>query len=134
MAEIYYSASIDVQKKIDNIIDYVISPGYDVVVNGYGILAAPKRRYYAMGWDCKKPFNDKQDYSYRNLHRLLLYSQFPTAVKSLWYQNAVSFLTQFMAAAGTYIFPKEYLPEENSNWILGSHMSLGENKRKKTWN
>jgi len=133
MAEIYDSVSIDVQEKIDNIIDYVISPGYDVVADGYGILVAPKRRYYAMGWDCKKPFNDKQDYSYRNLHRLLLYSKFPTAAKSLWFQNAVGFLTQFRTDAGTYIFPKEYLPEVDSNWILGSRMSLGENRRKKNW-
>jgi len=131
MAELYYQVSQNVQIKIDDIINYVLSPGYDVVLPGYGILATPKRSYYSMGWDCKKPFNDKQDYSYRNLHRLLLYSSFPTAVKSSWFQNAIDFLMQFKTESKTYAFPKEYLPEIDSNWILGTRMSLAENRRKK---
>jgi len=133
MAEVYYQVSQNVQTKIDGIINYVLSPDYNVVIPGYGILATPKRSYYSMGWDCKKPFNDKQDYSYRNLHRLLLYSSFPTAVKSSWFQNAINFIVQFKTSNKTYIFPKEYLPETDSNWILGTRMSLAENRRKKNW-
>jgi len=133
MAEIYKQVPSDIQTKIDNVIDYVLSPEYDVVPFMYGILVAPKHRYYAMGWECKKPFNDNQDYSYRNLHRLLLYSRFPKAVRNPWFQNAVEFLQQYKTKEDTYIFPKEYLPEEDKNWILGSHMSLGENRRKKNW-
>jgi hypothetical protein len=133
MAAVYNRISAEKQAKIDNIIKYIISPEYDVVVPRYGILSAPPKKYYAMGWDCKKPFNDSQDYTNPNLHRLLLYSEFPVVVESLWFQNALDYLTQYKTEADTYIFPKGYLPEENSNWVLGVRMSLAENRRKKQW-
>lgn len=133
LAEVYDSVPTEIKTKIDTIVNYVISPDYDVVVPMYGILCVAPRKYYAMGWDCKKPFNDNQNYSNPNLHRLLLYSNFPTAVKSAWFQNAIGYLTQYKTETGTYIFPKEYLPESDSNWVLGVRMSLGENSRKKSW-
>jgi len=121
------------QAKINNIIEYIISPEYDVVVCGYGILPAPQKRYYLMGWDCKKPFNDGDGFSNENIHRLILYSNFPTAVESTWFQNAVDYLTQYRTERGTYLFPKEYLPEKDCNWVLGARMSLAENRRVKQW-
>jgi len=133
MAEEYERVSAEIQAKIDNIIEYIISPKYDVVVFMYGILCAAPRKYYAMGWDCKKPFNDNHNYSNPNLHRLLLYSSFPTARKSTWFANAMGYLTQYKTATGTYIFPKEFLPEKDCNWVLGTRMSLAENRRKKQW-
>jgi hypothetical protein len=133
MAEVYAHVSADIKTKIDNIISYVISPKYDIVVPMYGILRAEYRKYYAMGWDCKKPFNDNHGYEYPNLHRLLLYSRFPVAVKSTWFQNAIDFLMQYKTANGTFIYPKDYLMEKDCNWILGTRMSLGENRRKKRW-
>jgi len=133
LAEVYDIVSFDLQVKIDNIIDYIISPEYDIVLFGYGILASAQKKYYSMGWDCKKPFNDKQDFSYKNLHRLLLYSQFPTAVKSDWFQNAIDFLSQYKTENATYVFPIEYIFEKGSNWVLGFRMSLAENRRKKNW-
>ena len=133
LAEAYNSVSNEIQDKIDSIINYVVSPGYDAILDGYGILYAPPRKYYSMGWDCKKPFNDNQNYGYPNIHRLLLYSCFPSAVKTKWFQNSIDFLTQFKTSCGTYSFPREYLIEKNSNWVLGAHMSLAENRRKREY-
>jgi len=133
MATAYKLVSTEIQAKIDNIIEYVISPKYDIVEPMYGIICTAPRKYKAMGWDCKKPFNDNQCYSNPNLQRLLLYANFPTAVKSAWFQNAIDYLTQYKTAAGTYIFPKEYLIEKDCNWVLGTRMSLAENRRKKQW-
>jgi hypothetical protein len=133
LAEAYGRVCAEVKQKIDSIIGYILSPGYNTVVSGYGILSAGPRKYYSMGWDCKKPFNDSQDYSYPNLHRLLLYSRFPAAVRGAWFMNAIDFLTQYKTKNNTYIFPKDYLRETDSNWVLGSHMSLAENRRKKDW-
>jgi len=133
MAAIYNSASADVQTKIDNIIEYIISPGYDAIESMYGIRCAAPRKYYAKGWACNKPFNDNKDYSNANLHRLLLYSNFPVATKSVWYKNAIDFLSQYKTDSGTYIFPKEYLIEADGNWVLGTRMSLAENRRKQQW-
>jgi len=133
MAEVYSRVSGDIRAKTDNIINYVISPEYDIVVPMYGILRSEHRKYYAMGWDCKKPFNDNHGFEYPNLHRLLLYSRFPSAAKSTWFQNAIDFLMQYKTTNDTFIFPKDYLPEKDCNWILGTRMSLGENRRKKQW-
>ena len=132
-AAIYNRVSPDTQAKIDNIIEYIISPEYDVVEPRYGVLPAPKKRYYSMGWDCKKPFNDKEGFSNQNIHRLILYSGFPTIVKSAWFQNAVDYLTQYKTETGTYSFPKDYLLEKDCNWVLGTRMSLAENRRVKWW-
>jgi hypothetical protein len=132
-AEIYDHVSFEIQAKIDNIIEYIIAPEYDIVVDVYGILVAPSRRYYSMGWDCKKPFNDNQNYSHQNIHRLLLYSRFSVARKSSWFQNAIDYLMQYKTENGTHIFPKNYLQEINSNWVLGSRMSLAENRRSKQY-
>lgn len=124
-AKIYYHTDHETQDKIDNIMTYILSPDYEKVVFGYGIIYIHPNRYYSMGWDCKKPFID----NYINLHRLLLYSYFPTVVKSKWFHNTMEFLEQYKTAQGTYIFPKEYLIEKDSNWVLGSHMSLAESRR-----
>jgi len=132
-AEIYDRVSDEMQNKIDNIIDYIIAPGYDIVVPMYGIIPAPPRKYYTMGWDCKKPFNDTLDYANQNLHRLLLYARFPTASKSAWFANALDYLAQYKTQNGTYLFPKEYLIEKDCNWVLGTRMSLAENRRRKQY-
>lgn len=124
-AEIYHQTDHETREKIDNIMTYILSPDYEKIVFGYGVIQIPPNRYYSMGWDCKKPFMDK----YINLHRLLLYSRFPTAVKSKWFQNTIDYLEQYKTAQGTYAFPKEYLVEKDSNWVLGSHISLAESRR-----
>lgn len=129
-AGVYDCVDTNIKEKIDNIIAYIISPEYDKIVFGYGIIAASQRRYYSMGWDCKKPFNGNLNYEYPNLHRLLLYSNFPIVLKSMWFQNAIDYLEQYKTINGTYIFPDGYIIEKDSNWVLGSHMSLAENRRK----
>jgi len=125
MAAVYDHVSAETQAKIDNIIEYVTSPEYDIVVFMYGIICIAPGKYKAKGWDCKV--------SNSNIHRLLLYSTFPAARNSAWFQNAIDFFAQYKTARGTYIFPKEYLPEADSNWVLGARMSLAENRKKKSW-
>lgn len=132
-AAVYDDVSAELQTKINNIMEYIIAPEYDIVIPMYGILYASPRRYYAMGWDCKKPFHDNQNYDNQNLHRLLLYANFPTVQKSTWFQNAIGYLMQYKTTDGTFIFPAEYLMEKDCNWVLGTRMSLAENRRKKQW-
>ena len=121
------------QAKIDNIVDYVLDNQYDWLKTGYGILNRSPGKYYSMGWDCIKPFNSNRYYGNQNMTRLLLYAQFPTAVKSKWFSHAVDYFAQFRTGDDTYIFTKGFMGEKNSNWVLGAHNSLGENRRKKNW-
>jgi len=133
LAAVYGRVPAETQLKIDNIVNYVISNDYDAIKTGYGILCAAPGKYYSMGWDCLKPFNYNRFYSNQNFQRLLLYAQFPTAVKTKWFSHAVDYMAQFRTPAGTYIFPPSFLGESDSNWVLGVRNSLAENRRKKKW-
>jgi hypothetical protein len=133
LAAVYPRMPQKTKAKIDVIVNYVISNDYDIVNSGYGILCAEPRKYYAMGWDCLKPFNSNRYYANQNFQRLLLYAQFPTAIKTKWFTHAVDYMAQFRTAAGTYIFPASFFGRLKGNWVLGSHQSLSENKRKKNW-
>jgi len=133
LAAVYARMPAETQVKIDNIMDYVISNDYDTVKTGYGILCAAPNKYYAMGWDCLKPFNSNRYYANQNFQRLLLYAQFPTAIKTKWFTHAVDYMAQFRTTTGTYIFPKSFLGESDGNWVLGVRNSLAENRRKKNW-
>jgi len=133
LAAVYNRVPADARAKIDNIVGYVISNEYDAVKSGYGILCAAPRKYYSMGWDCLKPFNSNRYYANQQFQRLLLYAQFPAAVKTKWFTHAVDYMAQFRTAAGRYIFPASFLPEYDGNWVLGAHHALAENRRKKNW-
>lgn len=120
--------------KIQTVIEYILSPEYNRFITFYGILSSGKGRYHAMGWDCKLPFyfND-MDINKPNLylHRLELMAHFPNAVKSSWFEQGLKHFENFKTEKGTYTFPKEYLLEKESVWVLGTHMSLGENRKNK---
>jgi len=133
LAAVYARVSDEMRVKIDNIVDYVISNEYDWVKTGYGIFCGAPNKYYAMGWDCLKPFNSNRYYANHNFQRLLLYAQFPTVVKTKWFTHAVDYMAQFRTPTNTYIFPKSFLGESDSNWVLGAHNALAENRRKKNW-
>ena len=133
LAAVYDRVPDKMQVKIDNIVDYVIANEYDAVKTGYGILRAAPGKYYAMGWDCLKPFNSNRYYANQNFQRLLLYARFPTAVKTKWFSHAVDYMAQYRTAKGTYIFPKHFLGEADGNWVLGARCGLGENRRKQNW-
>jgi hypothetical protein len=124
----------EITAKIQKVIQYILSPEYNRFITFYGILSSGKRRYHAMGWDCKLPFyfND-MDINRPNLylHRLELMAHFPNAVKCGWFERGLKHFESFKTEKGTYTFPKEYLLERESVWVLGTHMSLGENRKNK---
>lgn len=124
----------EIMAKIGAVIEYILSPEYNRLITFYGILSSGKRRYHAMGWDCKLPFYfNNMDINRPNLylHRLELMAHFPNAVKSGWFERGLIHFENFRTEKGTYIFPKEYLLEKESVWVLGTHMSLGENRKNK---
>ena len=133
LASVYACVSDEMRVKIDNIVDYVISNDYDWLKTGYCIYCPTPNKYKAMGWDCLKPFNSNRYYANHNFQRLLLYAQFPTAIKTKWFTHAVDYMAQFRTSRNTYIFPKSFLGESNSNWVLGAHTALAEDRRKKNW-
>lgn len=65
------------------------------------------------------------------LLRVELMSNFSVARTSKWVVQVLNVINQFADEDGIYHYPKQYLTEKDSCWILGNHMSLGENRRKK---
>ncbi|MDP8204623.1 MAG: hypothetical protein P9L95_08850, partial [Candidatus Tenebribacter mawsonii] len=123
-------------KEIDHIISYILNEEYQKLPEGYGIVMAGVKRYTVLGWNVWLPgFSgfDIDEFHLQNLiTRMILMSPFKVARESKWYKNCLKHLEQFKQKNGTYLFPKEYLKEKNNSYfITGSHMGLGENRRSK---
>ncbi len=129
-AAIYQDAEESVKQQIDDIIEYIIDDRFQMIEDGYGILQK-QNNYWDMGWDPKPTDLNK----YHKYNPVLLKAEllvpFPQVKSSKWFATIMEQLHQYMDENGIYHFPKEFLTEKNSNWILGCHMGLGENRRKR---
>ena len=137
MTAIYGESDECTRIKIDGILRYILTDAYHTFVVHYGIAKA-NGRYFAMGWDCLLPyFSEKANFIQSKslyVQRLSLFSVFPAVRSSAWFKNGVEdLLTNFHTSRDTYLFPKDYVCESDKNWCLGSHMGLGENRRKSSW-
>lgn len=133
-AVMYKSLDDTERVQVDNVIHYVLAEPYQQFPFGYGILVEPnnRSRYHAMGWDCVLP--SLSDFiTAPVLHRMELLAAFPIAVKSKWYQTGLSILDSCQDDSGIYMLPKDALNEKEACWLLGNHMGLDENRRKKGW-
>jgi len=151
----------EVDEKINGVIDYIstdefhskISDGYGILISGKYESGNPK--YHGMGWDPKYPgwfdvasyignnnTNSVPSGSHRETEtgyvpKLLFFAEhivnYPIARKTKWFNDLLDYLEKYKTENGTYIFPKEWLPEKSGYAVGGFHMSFGENRRKKTW-
>lgn len=134
--DLYTFASIqselenEYQNKINEIVAYILDDRFRVIADGYGVLS-DKRNYWAMGWD-PKPTDLLKEYQYNPLLlKVDLMSNFSAAKSSKWFIQTLDVINQFADGEGIYHYPKNYLTEKDACWILGNHMGLGENRRKK---
>jgi len=129
-ASLMNELSSEYQNKVSEIISYILDDKFCFMEDGYGILS-DKKNYWAMGWD-PKPTDLSKRYRYNPLLlKMDLMSSFPVATNSKWFKKALHVLNQYVDENGIYHYPKNYLTEKDSCWILGNHMGLGENRRKK---
>ena len=133
-ATMYDTLDSTEQMQVDNVIRYVMAEEYQEFPFGYGILREPdnRNRYHAMGWDCVLPLISDTATA-PVLHRMELLAEFPIARKSLWFQEGLALLDSYQNENGMYVLPKIALKEKEACWLLGNHMGLGENRRKKDW-
>lgn len=130
-AEILDNLDVDLKNKVDEIVSYIMDERFQVIHDGYGILYKGHNSYVSMGWD-PKPANLLEGKKVNPLLRKIeLLSHFKRAIQSQWFKQAIDIANQYLDDSGIYNLPKEYLTEKDSVWILGSHMSLGENRRSK---
>lgn len=129
-AAVYKEIADDLRRKIDNVVEYVHDQQFLKIEDGYGVLHKNKR-YWAMGWD-PKPTNLCKYYKYNPiLLKIHLFGHFSSVIANEWFIQAIAKMNEYVDSCGIYHFPSEFLTEKDSCWILGNHMGLGENRRKK---
>jgi hypothetical protein len=122
--------------KVETIIKFTLTPEYQKLPVGYGVVRHEPGRYYAMGWSVHLPGYFDSDVSGREFGRLLLllelFGRSDAARHHVWYQRLIDMLTCFNDEEDLTIFPREFLPEKGYGvWVLGVRMGLEENRRTK---
>jgi hypothetical protein len=130
------------RRKAEEIIGFVLSPEYQRLYPGYGVLyELNPRRFYAAGWSLhlfgyfdEHPHEGAMGRSIcldrGNLLRLSLLSRSETARGHPWFKGAMEGLERYRISDGVYSFPREMMPERGSGyWVSGRRMGLEENRR-----
>jgi hypothetical protein len=136
-----YSLRIpEVDMKINTIIENISTDDFhSKIADRYGILIAGDKHYFSMGWDPKYPgwFDVSKYMETDNVPKLLFFAQYitkyPAALKTAWFGKLLGVLETYKTDNDTYLFPAEWLKESPGYAVLGSHLSFGENRRKKNW-
>lgn len=122
---------------VDTVVRYILDPRYQALREGYGIVTNGKRRYWAMGWSVHLPGYPGAPSRPPHLGligRLATMSAFPAARSHPWYTQSLNYLESFRTQRGTYLFPRELLPEKKASpWVMGTHVGQGENRRRASW-
>jgi hypothetical protein len=125
----------ETERKIDEVIAYILHPDYQALEEGYGVMRAGKRRYYSIGWSIHLPGYDGLEFSrdirpHMLVQRLELMAHFQVTRQSRWFRDCLQHLEEFHTEQGTYRFPAHYLHEGASGyWVTGAYMRLEEKRR-----
>ena len=124
------------KSKIKVIIEYIMTPEYQKLPWGYGLMLVPPRTYYSMGWSVKLSRFFTQE-APNGIDPILweteLMSHFDAARDSKWFELRMDYLEHFKRGS-FYEFPKSFLTEaKNKYYVGGGHMGLGENRRARNW-
>ena len=124
-------------RKIATIIRYVLDPRYQTLGEGYGYLRErhdQHTHHYAIGWSAHLPVCAKRTAEgferARVVQRMELMAHFPAARESRTFQDCLAHLEAYRTDRGTYLFPRDYLREQQSGyWVTGAYMALEDNRR-----
>lgn len=120
--------------QVEEIIHFILTPEYQSLPEGYGIVLHDKR-YYAMGWDIKLP-RFHQEPKDRQIALMLLRMQLlkktKTGRESVWFKNSLQTLENHRIKDNLIHLTVEELPEKQTGvWVLGARMALTHGRRTK---
>ena len=124
------------KEQMEEIVKYLVDERLQKQPAGY-IWRPKQRKVFACSFARLPEYPGYE--SRQTTQTLLLYvemlSHFQAGISSDWYKGAIDYLEEFITDQGTYIFPDIHLVERKNSYYLyqGSHMGLGENRRKKGW-
>lgn len=135
---------MDTKVKIETLVDFILSPEYQKLEPGYGILYQPDtRRFYSAGWSIhlfgypfENDFNEKMQKSIcfdkSNLLRLSLLNRLGKCRNHPWFKNNIKKLKSYEINDGIFQFPREMIPQNNSGyWVSGRALGLEEKRSTK---
>ena len=132
----------DSLRKVEKIINFILSPEYQSLEPGYGVIYEPHTRgFFSAGWSLhlwnyydvhprdeilKKNIGvDKA-----NMLRLGLFSRSNIAKNHWWFKKQLEKLEAYKID-GLYHFPRKLLEDRKSGyWVAGRSLGLEENRRK----
>jgi hypothetical protein len=138
-AKIYAHVDSAARKKIERIIEWILTPEHQRLPGNNGFLRYPSGRGKTVGIKTDLPGYAGFSGSAFNPRALILRCQqmahFKPAQEHPWFRAALKHLESFRTERGTYIFPAEYLEEQarQGKWVEGMRMGLGENRRNPLW-
>jgi hypothetical protein len=114
--------------KVETIIEFILSPQYQALRPGYGVVKHGKK-YYMMGWSVHLPGYDDQNVFGREFGRqILLLDVLGRSNKARshdWFIRSSHSLDRFKDDDGLMCFQRSDLPEMRSGvWVLGMRMGL----------
>lgn len=122
------------RSKVDTVIRFILTPGYQGLRPGYGVVKHGPR-YYMMGWSVHLPgYHGSAVIGSEFGRRLLLLSLLARsggARENEWFHRSWSSLTRYEDDHGLVSFPTGTMPEKRSGiWVLGMRMGLEQNRRR----
>lgn len=135
----------ELKSKVEAIIKFILSPEYQNLPRGYGIMRAENGRYYSCGWSIHLPgysdpksLQNKGDYVFSRptmaslIMRLNLMSRSKSAREHPWFNCSLALLESYKNEDGLITFPRKFLPDKKVGyWIQASRMGLESNRRRK---
>jgi hypothetical protein len=115
------------RQKAETIVKMILTKDFQALPRSYG-LANYGRKYYVLGWAPRLPgFSWKPEG--REFAEMLLTMQslapFDCVQESDWFRRGLDYLEEFVTPAGTYSFPRTWLPERKRGyWVAGEYMAF----------
>ncbi|MFX1265276.1 MAG: hypothetical protein ACFFH0_07835 [Promethearchaeota archaeon] len=123
----------ELKNKAERIADLVLSPEYQQLQPGYGLMKHGSR-YYVIGWSVHLPnytIPPQEKARPDLLLSLEMMAPFEVARQSSWFRRAMDFLESHRTGRDTYLFPKSWMTEKKTGyWTNGAYMALEENRQR----
>jgi len=117
------------RSKVETVMEFVLTPEYQKLPPGYGVIRCPSGKYYMMGWSVHLPGYFGSAGEHCDFGRLLLWMSIAKRSRTVrehqWFRRSLSLLEGYTGEDGLTLFPREFMPEKRFGyWVWGRRMAL----------
>jgi hypothetical protein len=138
-----HNSTIDaaVRDKIEKIIGFILTPAYQHLTEGYGVVMTRENYGYSLGWSVHVPgffgFAEGLPSGSSGARLLLLLDilgTFKATRAHPWYHDAIAFLDQYRTDSEQFLFPRAFIDDKAAGyWVSGAYMGMGEDHKESSW-